>query len=162
MILSPTMFYQVYASWWLRNVHQAWSQGKRIVPVLFLSHLVSACLLVVCGGASVMVLAGSGYLSHWLTDGPSTIQTGTQSNKETCNKMPKFTWYSIICILFMPPTAMYVVLPAIMGYSFCWPYLLLVFYSYRYISICTCMPISFFYLVTNLLILQSSLQFLLY
>ena len=41
----------------------------------------------------------------------------------------------------MPSTPMHVVLPAIMGYSFLWPYLLFLSYGYRYIFVCTCMPI---------------------
>jgi hypothetical protein len=61
--------------------------------------------------------------------------------KKTCNKMPKFTWYSIIHVLLIPSASMHVVLSAIMGYSFSWPYLLFLSYRYTYISICTYMVI---------------------
>jgi len=64
-------------------------------------------------------------------------------------------------MLFIPSTSMHVVvvLPAIMGYSCWWPYLLFLSYKYTYIYPSAYVWPSFCYLVTNLLILQSSLLF---
>jgi hypothetical protein len=50
MIISLTMCYEVYATWRLLTVHWVWSQGKMIVSVFFLSHLLvvqSCCCLAV-------------------------------------------------------------------------------------------------------------------